>query len=188
MAEIDSKRDEWHTIGSKRVNMLLNIGSYHNSTKREAEEVEKIRHSRYGLGTKRTLEQVREFTGINLVDEKMEENRCGNLNWIPFEESSNYGIEESLARALGANDVVLPAPPNDNAAPRNVESQQKMLRSLGSRNSESATDAKGIVGSSGVLKEPVSDYRISGGIVVAAMLIAVLSSVRRNRKHQRHYD
>ena len=97
--DIEKSRPAWHTFGSKRVNMLLGIGSKFDSTPSEHEELERIRLSRFGLGTKRTLKQAVEFTGIDLLNEKMIDNKCGNLLWVPYEESPNFGIvEEVLSR------------------------------------------------------------------------------------------
>jgi len=104
--EIESARSNWHTFGSKRVNMLLGVGSAFDSTKLVKEERDRIRKSRYGLGTKRTLDQVIEFTGISLLERKMIDNKCGNLLWIPYKESPNYGIvEEVLARTNDGYDT-----------------------------------------------------------------------------------
>ena len=176
MAKIDEKRNQWHTIGSKRVNMLLSIGSYFNSTKKEADEVELIRHSRFGLGTKRTLEQVHEFTGINLVEEKMKVNRCGNLNWIPFDESPEYGVDESLARALGANDVVIPSKLEIQAA----RAAPQMLRSL--------SNPRGTGGSASLPSEGMMDFRITGGIIIGALAIARWTALKLKPKDRRHHD
>jgi hypothetical protein len=96
--EIEEKRSELHTFGSRRVNMALGIGSNFNATEGQTLELQRIRNSRFGLGTKRTLEQAREFTGINLLEERMEENKCGNLIWVPYLESEEYGVNEILAR------------------------------------------------------------------------------------------
>eukprot|EP00980_Cylindrotheca_fusiformis_P005178 scaffold1106_cov126-Cylindrotheca_fusiformis.AAC.4 len=96
--EIEKQRSELTVFGTNRVNMLLGIGSHHNSTEQERRELELIRNSRFGLGTKRTMEQVRTFTGINLLEMRMEENKCGNNYWVPYEESPNYGVDEILAR------------------------------------------------------------------------------------------
>jgi hypothetical protein len=46
-----------------------------------------LKRSRYGLGDRRTLDQLIEFSGVDLrhkrptIDGK---NRCGNLQWVPF--------------------------------------------------------------------------------------------------------
>jgi hypothetical protein len=182
MAEIEAKRGEWHTFGSKRVNMMLGIGSYFNSTKQEALEVAKMRLSRYGLGTKRTLEQVREFTGINLVEKKMEANRCGNLNWVSFEESPEYGVEETLSRSLGARDVDVA-----DAGRQNILTSPKMLRSL-SNGGAAIAGAVGGNNSHTMLSEPALNYQIFGGVALASLLIAGISSARRRKKPQRHND
>jgi hypothetical protein len=50
---------------------------------------ETMRKSKYGLGDRRTLDQLIEFSGFDLRHEKVSidgKNRCGNLQWVPFEE------------------------------------------------------------------------------------------------------
>lgn len=96
--EIEQQRSELTVFGTDRVNMLLGIGSHHNSTEQEKRELDLIRNSRFGLGTKRSMEQVREFTGINLLEKKMDENKCGNNYWVPYDESEDFGVDEILAR------------------------------------------------------------------------------------------
>ena len=95
MEDIQEHRRRLSTFGSTRVNMMLGIGS---PPQNKEEETATIRSSRFGLGNKRTLSQAVEFTGINLLKKKMEVNKCGNLNWVPFEESPNYDLEQILSR------------------------------------------------------------------------------------------
>jgi hypothetical protein len=97
-AKIEKERPNLGVFGTNRVNMLLGIGSHHNSTEHERIELDLIRTSRFGLGTKRTMQQVRSFTGINLLTKKMESNECGNKIWVPFKHSPDYGVPEILAR------------------------------------------------------------------------------------------
>lgn len=74
----------------KRIFRLLGRSTY-SEAEREAEEKEmqRVQHSRYGLGDRRTLEQAAAFTGVDLkhwqVDNRAN-NRCGNLEYIPFKE------------------------------------------------------------------------------------------------------
>ena len=188
MEEIDSKREQWHTFGTKRVNMLLGIGSHHNSTEREAKEVEKIRHSYFGLGTKRSLEQARNFTGINLLDMKMEVNKCGNLNWIPFEESHDYGITDALRRAYGADDVVLPSKAIPTTALDDVNGVVKRLRSL-SINNKALNGNSGLPDSANTISNKgMMDFRITGGIVLALLAIVRWSAQKLRQKDRRHHD
>jgi hypothetical protein len=93
--DIEAASSSVHVTGTKRVNMLLGIGEEYSG-----EEVDRIRASRFGLGTKRTLQQASEFTGIDFLHRNQVTNRCGNLLWVPFEESDGYGAEETLARDL----------------------------------------------------------------------------------------
>jgi hypothetical protein len=96
--EIEEQRSELNVFGTDRVNMLLGIGSHHNSTEQEKRELDLIRNSRFGLGTARTMEQAREFTGINLLEKRMEVNKCGNNYWVPYGESPDFGVAAILAR------------------------------------------------------------------------------------------
>lgn len=40
--------------------------------------------SKYGLGMKRTLDQLIEFTGIDLRSNRVYSDRCRSLEWVPF--------------------------------------------------------------------------------------------------------
>lgn len=97
--EIEKERPKVITIGTPRVNMMLGIGP-DNYSEEECKEIKQMRASRFGLGTKRTLEQAIEFSGINLRERKMVKNKCGNLKWVPFEESDDYGLSATLGRGL----------------------------------------------------------------------------------------
>jgi len=49
----------------------------------------KMKQSRFGLGDRRTLDQLIQFSGIDLRNSRVTidgKNRCGNLRWIPFVE------------------------------------------------------------------------------------------------------
>jgi len=98
---IEEQRPNVKTIGTPRVNMMLGIGP-DDYSEEERQEIEKMRASRFGLGTKRTLEQAIEFSGINLRERKMEKNQCGNLIWVPYEDNpaADYGLSETLGRGL----------------------------------------------------------------------------------------
>ena len=79
--------------------MMLGIGHSRWNEQEEA-EIEQIRKSRFGIGNKRTLEQASKFSGIDLAGKKMVENKCGNLKWVPYAESPDYGVGETLMRSL----------------------------------------------------------------------------------------
>jgi hypothetical protein len=166
--DIEDARPRWYTFGSKRVNMVLGIGSTFNGTEREANERDLIRSSRFGLGTKRTLEQVREFTGINLLEKYMEVNKCGNLIWVPFAESLGYGVDETLARGYAGEVVVV-------AANKAAESSPSVprLRALPETPSLNASNDS-------------SNYRVAGGLIVVALVIARWSIHKIGRKDERH--
>lgn len=97
--DIERERNKVQTKGTKRVNMMLGIGHSRWNEQEEA-EIEQIRKSRYGIGNKRTLEQASKFSGIDLAGKKMVENKCGNLKWVPYTESPDYGVGETLMRSL----------------------------------------------------------------------------------------
>lgn len=44
-----------------------------------------IEIEKYGLGTKRTLDQFIQFIGVDFRNGELVDNRCKNLNWIPFQ-------------------------------------------------------------------------------------------------------
>jgi len=49
----------------------------------------RMKQSKHGLGDRRSLDQLIEFSGIDLRHQKVSidgKNRCGNLQWVPFEE------------------------------------------------------------------------------------------------------
>ena len=97
--DIEREKPKLSTFGTKRVNMILGIG-YSDYSPSDDKEIEFIRSGRYGVGSKRTLSQAVEFTGIDLKNRKMKENKCGNLIWVPYEESDHYGLEEHYHRGL----------------------------------------------------------------------------------------
>ena len=99
-ADIERERPKVQTRGTKRVNMMLGIGHPSGWNEAETREIDQIRASRYGVGTKRTLEQAGQFSGIDLAAKKMVENKCGNLKWVPYDESPDYGVGETLRRSL----------------------------------------------------------------------------------------
>jgi len=51
--------------------------------------VKRMRRSKFGLGDRRTLDQLIQFTGFDLRNERVSidgKNRCGNIQWVPFVE------------------------------------------------------------------------------------------------------
>lgn len=100
MDVINHYRTQIETTGTKRVNLLLGIDHASKFTQAQLDEIPYIRNSRYGLGTKRDLKQVKAFTGIDLENRRMLENKCGNLYWVPYEQSHNYGVDDFFARSL----------------------------------------------------------------------------------------
>jgi len=103
MDEIKNVRSNLSIFGSRRVNFMLGFGKRHSDE--SDDELELIRQSRYGIGTKRTLKQAEEFSGINFQERKMEVNKCGSLLWVPFDESPNYGVGEILSRGHAGEEL-----------------------------------------------------------------------------------
>lgn len=53
----------------------------------DKEKALKLKRSRYGLGDRRTLDDLIQFSGVDLRHKKPTidgKNRCGNLQWVPF--------------------------------------------------------------------------------------------------------
>jgi hypothetical protein len=100
-ADIEQSRSDLTSFGERRINAMLGIGA----TTVEVNEINLIRSGRFGIGPKRTLEQAVSFSGIDLKRRMMVEDKCGNLEWVPFEESPNYGVDELILRSL-AGEVV----------------------------------------------------------------------------------
>lgn len=49
----------------------------------------RLKQSKYGLGDRRTIDQLIEFSGFDLRNRKVTidgKNRCGNIKWVPFTE------------------------------------------------------------------------------------------------------
>jgi hypothetical protein len=162
-SDIEEMRPNVTTIGTKRVNMMLGIGTDEYSEE-ERHEIQQMRASRFGLGTKRTLEQAIEFSGINLRERKMEMNRCGNLEWVPYEEnlpSDYYGLGEILGRGLidGGTGIV-----SDTG---NVHAALRESRNLNT-------------------KQAGSGLRVGGALVVVAFVLLGLSRGKLRKKDERH--
>lgn len=49
-------------------------------------EGERLRRSKYGLGDRRTFQQLMEFSGIDPVHKRQIRDRCGNIEYVPFKE------------------------------------------------------------------------------------------------------
>jgi hypothetical protein len=101
MQEILQERHKVYVVGLERVDLLLGIGPI-NYSATEADRLHRkaLHESRFGWGPHRTPEQAQEFTGINFLERRMEKNKCGNLLWVPYVESPNYGIDATLQRPL----------------------------------------------------------------------------------------
>jgi len=75
------------TDSSVRLNSLIDVRTFSDNMK--VEEVKRFKRSRYGLGDRRSLDQLIDFSGIDLRHRRVSidgKNRCGNIQWVPFEE------------------------------------------------------------------------------------------------------
>jgi len=95
MGDIEEVKVSVSPKGVQRLNVMMGIEN--NLDKHGI-----ITNSRFGLGKQRTIEQATEFSGFNPSKRKMVKNKCGNLNWVPFEEANDttYGADITLARPL----------------------------------------------------------------------------------------
>jgi Glycosyltransferase (GlcNAc) len=177
MEEIDSARSGVTVFGSKRVNLLLGIGKEDPSM---VAETELIRNSRYGLGTKRTLDQAVEFTGINLREKKMEVNKCGNLEWVPFDESPNYGIEALLSRSR-AKETVRPFALNGDGAVAALSAHDAVEMNVNPQRIRFNAAGQGVSMSTSTL-----DYSLMGGLLCAALALVVRITTRKRQKNDKH--
>lgn len=160
LEEIKAVRRNLSTFGSNRVNMMLGFGKRHEEE--TDEEIALMRQSRYGIGSKRTLQQAEEFTGINFRKKKMDVNRCGNLLWVPYEESPEYGVEETLSRGHAGEEV----------RPYVVKPDHGALFERELRFVEPAT----------------TDYKLLGGLVLAILAIALKVSTGKREKDESHKE
>jgi len=171
---MEAARPDLQTVGVARVNMLLGIGAPDSDW--DADELDRIRNGRFGLGTRRSLEQAVEFTGIDLRNRDMVKNKCGNLAWVPFEETSDreYGIPEVLQRGLttGKNNNQRDAVAAAAAAP--------VLRGLDLTTRRRVASANNNAGSSGSVHTTTAT--LLGGVAVAAVGVVVWKLARRPRK------
>ncbi len=164
MEEIMAVRSNLSTFGSKRVNMMLGFGE--RKTGETPEEIDLMRHSRYGLGTKRTLEQAEKFTGINFKKERMDVNGCGNMKWVPYEESQNYGVAELLSRGHAGEEVRPYVVTPDNS--HSILQAQSIDREL--------------------LGAGTTDYNLIGGLLLAFFAIVIRLLTGKKEKAASHKE
>jgi len=136
------------------------------------EEIKLMRQSRYGIGTKRTLEQAEAFTGINFERKRMDVNKCGNLQWVPFEESPNYGVGEILSRGHAGEEVKPYIVTTDiSGAVHRAELTERALRapSFGARAGAATID-----------------HKLIGGIILVALAILLKILTGKGEKDENH--
>jgi len=180
------------TFGSKRVNMMLGIGKNYDETAEQKKEIIDIRSGRYGIGKRRTLEQAMAFSGIDLRHKRMTANKCGNLLWVPYDERSNYGVDETLLRgyadefvdgtATVSLDVIAAAKSNDLS--RLVEIAAEPVKD---RIEVPRARLRALKNGSDALQPPsvLKDYGLVGGGLCIAMLVAVRIIRRKSTKDER---
>jgi hypothetical protein len=181
MQQIDEAREGLMVFGSKRVNLLLGIGQADPAL---APETELIRNSRYGLGTKRSLQQAVEFTGISLREQRMEVNKCGNLEWVPYEESTNYGVEDLLSRGR-AGEVVTPfvlAEGDVNMGGALPKDEEVILNKSPQRIRFNASGR----GLPVAVSNTTIDYTLIGALACAALALVVRISTQKTKKNEKH--
>jgi hypothetical protein len=172
MDDIEKARTNLSIFGSQRVNMILGIG---NKARSDIDvltmERDLARASRYGLGEKRTLEQAVEFTGIDLENKKMVTNRCGNVLWVPFVESPNYGVGETLSRGNAGETVpifvVTPDDSSSGSSSQHPFSVGETLSRLGLRSGTRSLTGQATTTS-------IQGYHMIGGLLLTAVVVARL--------------
>uniref|UniRef100_A0A7S1BNJ0 Glycosyltransferase 2-like domain-containing protein n=1 Tax=Corethron hystrix TaxID=216773 RepID=A0A7S1BNJ0_9STRA len=88
-SQSNPKAHTWRSIGSAgsewRLNSLIDLGI--KEDRNYTKETKKLKKSKYGLGDRRSLDQLIDFSGINLrYRRNLGTNKCGNLQWVPFSE------------------------------------------------------------------------------------------------------
>jgi hypothetical protein len=139
------------------------------------------------LGDKRNLEhQVRDFTGLNLLEERMEVNRCGNLIWVPFEESPEYGVPQILSRAYDGGVVAKLGTPVPAAA---VPQQQQGLRAAANVVVPPPVQPGKVVpqlpAAAAEVQDAHHDYRLAGGILLVVLVLARLVTHKKNKDERK---
>jgi hypothetical protein len=90
VVQSDPTHGGWHSSGLsfnledslKRIKLLLHMdGDQENHTAGE-----QLRRSKYGLGDRRTFEQLVEFSGVDPIHRRTLRDRCGNIEYVPFME------------------------------------------------------------------------------------------------------
>jgi len=88
-SQSNPKAHTWHGVGSsessKRLNTLIDLDTVHAKKLQYSKKDLRLKKSRYGLGDRRSIDQLIEFSGIDLRrSQNSGRNRCGNLEWVPF--------------------------------------------------------------------------------------------------------
>ena len=179
--DIKANRGSLTIFGSRRVNMILGFGKKEKlfTDPSHTIEIDRVKASRYGIGNKRTLEQAEKFTGINFTARKMDVNKCGNLLWVPYEESSNYGVGDILSRGhSGEKTNVYQVAPDANAAVEALDTNQAKVEVSPQRNVVAFDDRN---------TSSYMDCKLLGGLcfVLIAVLLKIFAGKQKmdNKKH-----
>jgi hypothetical protein len=73
------------TESNKRLRTMIDLPN----GEEDPAKVQRMKLSKFGLGDRRTLDQLINFSGFDLRHEKVTidgKNRCGNIQWVPFTE------------------------------------------------------------------------------------------------------
>jgi hypothetical protein len=181
---IEKEKSKLRTSGTPRVNMMLGIGKIVYSVEEEDEQ-KMIQSSRFGLGTKRTLEQAMVFSGINLPGRRTTANKCGNLIWVPFDESPDYGVSEIFQRTLAGGQMESPpaaAVGGSGAAVVGGDADAPVLRRAGVASVELMPPSQLTGGIQ------LTNVRVLSGALLAVIFMTRIASRRRKRKGDRHND
>ena len=185
LKESEDQRHRVPVTGTKRVNLLLGIDEPVHPTPEQHQSIDLVRNSRYGLGNKRNLTQVQEFTGINLRERRMEVNKCGNLQWVPFDESPNFGVADTLSRGM-AGEVLPPFVVLDGDAPAVASAQGLRGEAQHLLSAARSLEEQAIKAMPPVNESSAFEYGIGGLIVLA--LVVKLSTWRSGQKRKSRFE
>jgi hypothetical protein len=112
----------------------------------------------------------------------MDVNKCGNLLWVPYKESENYGIEEFLERSY-AGEVVLPKMSLSHGQSDSESGAQRLADNFGSPQRVTFS-GQGLV--HGSEASGVPNYRLAGGLICAVLALVVRMSTMKRKKDEKH--
>ena len=132
----DPSHFKWNGKGGPRLNQNKTIVAQRDAANRriwtllgmpggDPDPAARRRLGVYGLGDKRSLDDLVAFTGINLYNRTIGPNRCGNIDWVPWRCGAAAPPAPPAAAAAPEPPAVPAAPAFDVAAwQRSFEAQQ----------------------------------------------------------------